>query len=143
MNKTISTYFLALLGIGLLAGGLYFIKSIEDPQGILQALPFICFGLGCGIFGHSMGEIFMLFARKHNPAAAKQLEIDRKDERNLAIVNRAKAKGYDMMAFMFVPMILAFSLMAIDITVLLLLIFSYMFILGYSTYYRVKYHKEM
>ncbi|GLX71009.1 DUF6442 family protein [Paenibacillus glycanilyticus] len=141
MNKSI--YFLMLASVVLLAGGLYFIKTIEDPQGMLQALPFICFGLGCGMFGHGMGEILTGFAMKHNPAAAKKLEIEKKDERNLAITNRAKAKGYDMMTFMFIPIITALSLMSIDITVLLLLIFVYLFSLGYSSYYRVKYYKEM
>jgi hypothetical protein len=143
MKKAISSYFLTVVGLGLLAGGLYFIKTIEDPQGLLQALPYICFGLGCGMFGHGMGEIIVGHAMKKNPAAAKQLEIDQKDERNMAIANRAKAKAYDMMVFMFGPLIIAFALMAIDLTVVLLLAFTYLFFLGYNSYYRIKYYKEM
>lgn len=99
MNKTISFYFLTVVGIILLAGGLFFIKTIEDPQGMLQALPYICVGLGCGMFGHGMGELISRRLMKNHPAAAKQLEIDKKDERNLAIANRAKAKAYDMIVF--------------------------------------------
>ncbi|MDQ0114002.1 hypothetical protein [Paenibacillus harenae] len=143
MKKIISSYFLTLVGVGLLAGGLYFIKTIEDPQGMLRALPFICVGLGCGIFGHGMGEIIVRTAMKNNPAAAKQLEIDKKDERNLAIANRAKAKAYDMMVFVLGALITAFAFMAIDLIMVLLLVFAYMFILGYNTYYRFKYYKEM
>ncbi|MFC5647541.1 hypothetical protein ACFPYJ_00035 [Paenibacillus solisilvae] len=143
MKKTISSYFLTVVGVGLLAGGLYFIKTIEDPQGMLRALPYICIGLGCGIFGHGMGEIIVRHAMKNNPAAAKQLEIDKKDERNLAIVNRAKAKAYDMMVFVLGALITAIALMAIDLIVVLLLVFAYLFILGYGAYYRFKYYKEM
>lgn len=143
MKKTISSYFLTIVGVGLLAGGLYFIKTIEDPQGMLRALPYICVGLGCGIFGHGMGEIISRRAMKHNPAAAKQLEIDKKDERNLAIANRAKAKTYDMMVFVFGALMLAFALMGIDLTAVLLLVFTYLFILGYGAYYRFRYEKEM
>lgn len=143
MKKIISYYFLTFVGVGLLAVGLYFIKTIEDPQGMLRALPYICVGLGCGIFGHGIGEIIVRSAMKKNPAAAKQLEIDKKDERNLAIANRAKAKAYDMMVFVFGALITAVALMAIDLTVVLLLVFAYMFILGYNSYYRFKYYKEM
>lgn len=143
MKKTISFYFLTVVGVGLLAVGLYFIKTIEDPQGMLRALPYICVGLGCGIFGHGMGEIIVRRAMKNNPAAAKQLEIDKKDERNLAIANRAKAKAYDMMVFVLGALITAIALMAIDLIVVLLLVFAYLFILGYCTYYRFKYYKEM
>lgn len=143
MNKIIMSYLLTLVGLGLLAGGVYFIKTIEEPQGMLRALPYICVGLGCSIFGHGIGEIIVRHAMKNNPAAAKQLEIDQNDERNLAIANQAKAKAYDMMVFVFGALILAISLMDIDLTVLLLLVFTYLFILGYCTYYRFKYYKEM
>lgn len=143
MKKTTSSYFLTVIGLGLLAGGLYFIKTIEDPQGMLRALPYICVGLGCGIFGHGMGELIGRSLTKNNPAAAKQIEINKKDERNLAIANRAKAKAYDMIVFLFGALILAFALMDIDKITLLIFIFAHLFILGYVSYYRVKYYKEM
>lgn len=143
MSKMTSSYFLTVVGLALLAVGLYFIKTIEDPQGTLQALPYICFGLGCAIFGHGMGEIILQHAMRKNPAAAKQLEIDKKDERNLAITNRAKAKAYDMMVFVFGALITALALMDIDIKMVVLFVFAYIFFLGYNSYYRVKYFKEM
>jgi hypothetical protein len=143
MKKTISFYFLTVVGVGLLATGLYFIKTIEDPQGLLRVLPFICFGLGCAIFGHGIGEIIVRHAMNNSPAAAKQLEIDKKDERNLTIANRAKAKTYDMMSFMFGALILSIALMGIEILVVILLVFIHLFILVYNSYYRYKYNKEM
>ncbi|MBT2288947.1 hypothetical protein J7E73_07340 [Paenibacillus albidus] len=143
MKKTIASYFITVVGVGLLAVGLYFIKTIEDQQGMLRALPYICVGLGCSIFGHGMGGIILRSAMKSNLAAAKQLEIDKKDERNLAIANRAKAKAYDIMVFVLGALITAIALMAIDLTVVLLLAFAYLIILGYNSYYRLKYSKEM
>ncbi|MDR6551825.1 hypothetical protein [Paenibacillus qinlingensis] len=143
MTKTTSSYLLTVVGLALLAVGLYFIKTMEDPQGILRALPYLCFGLGSSIFGHSMGEILVLHAMRNNSSAAKQLEIEMKDERNLAITQRAKAKAYDMMVFMFGALLTPLALMGIDLIVLLLFVFAYMFIIGYCTYYRYKYYKEM
>lgn len=143
MNKTNASYLIAAAGVALLIIGVFFIKTMEDPQGLLRALPCICVGLGSGMFGHGMGEIMTRFAMKHDPAAAKQLEIEQKDERNLAIINRSKAKAYDMMVFVFGALITAIALMKIDLTMVLLFVFVYMLILGYGTYYRVKYFKEM
>lgn len=143
MKKSISAYILTATGIGLLTVGLFFIKTIEDPQGMLVAMPYICVGLGCVIFGHGIGEIVLQHAMKGDPAAAKQLEIDNKDERNLAIANQAKAKAYDMMVFVYGALLLSIALMGIDLIVILLLFFSYLFIIVYNTYYRFKYDKEM
>lgn len=143
MNKTISSYLITVAGVALFAVGLYFIKTSEDPEGLLRALPYIFVGIGSGMFGHGMGEIMILYAKKHNPAAAKQLEIEQKDERNLAVANRAKAKAYDMMLYVFGALITALALMDIDLTMVLLLVFAYLFIIGYGTYYRLKYNKEM
>ncbi|MDQ6421422.1 hypothetical protein RB620_18505 [Paenibacillus sp. LHD-117] len=143
MRKIIPFYFLAVAGAALLAVGLYFIKTMEDPQGMLRALPYIFVGLGCGMFGHGMGEIVLRHAMMKAPAAAKQLEIDKNDERNTAITNRAKAKAYDMMVFVLGALITALALMATDIIMVLLLVFAYMIILGYNSYYRFKYFKEM
>lgn len=143
MKKTSAAFFLTAVGIGLLAGGLFLIKTNEDPQGMLLALPYIFVGFGCVIFGHGMGEIIVRSAMKNNPAAAKQLEIDKNDERNLAIANRAKAKAYDIMVFLFLALIIATALMGIDLIVLLLFVFGYFCILVYNSYYRYKYYKEM
>lgn len=129
----------------MLSIGLYLVKAIIkpiDPQGMMKALPYICIGLGCGIFGRGMGEIISHRAIKNYPDIKKQIEIDTQDERNSAIRNRAKAKGYDMMIFIFGALMVAFALMGIDLTVLLL-VFAYLFVVGYSSYYRYKYDKEM
>lgn len=143
MRKTILYVLFTLLGAGLFASGVYFIKTLEEPQGMWRALPYICVGLGCVILGHGIGKVVEQLAMKNNSVAAKQFEIDQKDERNIAIANRAKAKAYDMMIHVFGALIVAIALMGTDLMVVLLLALSFMFILGYSTYYRYKYDKEM
>ncbi len=143
MKNSISAYILTVVGLGLLSGGVYFIKTMEGLHGMTGALPYICVGLGCVIFGHGMGEVVLRRAMKSAPAAAKQLEIDKNDERNVAIANHAKAKAYDMMVFVFGALLFAFALMGIDLVVLLLLVFTYLLIVVYCTYYRFKFNKEM
>ncbi len=143
MKKNTSTYLATILGVFLLGIGLYLLKSIPNPEGALKALPYICIGLGSGVFGHGMGNIISHNAVKGCPDLEKQIKIDKNDERNVTISNRAKAKAYDMMLFVFGALMLSFALMEVDLTVILLLVFAYLFICGYGIYYRFKYDKEM
>ncbi len=71
------------------------------------------------------------------------MEINENDERNIAIANRAKAKAYDMMVFVFGALMLSYALMDTDMVASLMLVFAYLFVIGYGIFYRVKYDKEM
>ncbi|MEK3899180.1 MULTISPECIES: DUF6442 family protein [unclassified Paenibacillus] len=143
MKKSVTAYLLVITGVVLLAGSLYLIRTVHEPEGVLRTLPYVCIGLASGMFGSGVGEIMSRQALKSNPAAAKQVEINKNDERNVTIANRAKAKAYDMMVFVFGALMLALALMETDLTVVLLLVFGYLFTIGYGVYYRFKYDREM
>ncbi|MGC6175733.1 DUF6442 family protein [Lacrimispora sp. 38-1] len=141
--KRKTDYIITSIGFILLAAGLYLVKVLPDPQGLLLTLPYIFIGFGCGIFGHGMGNILSCKLTKNAPDIQKKLEIEKNDERNIAISNRAKAKAYDMMTFVFGALMVSFALMSIDTTAVLLLVFVYLFVHGYGIYFRIKYDKEM
>lgn len=143
MKKNGMDYIITILGILLLGVGLFLIKLIPDQRGAMEALPYIFVGLGCGTFGHGMGNIISRKTLKNSPNIQKQLEIDKKDERNVTIGNSAKAKAYDMMIFVFGALMLSYALMGIDMIVVLLLVLTYLFVITYGLYYRFKYEKEM
>lgn len=136
-------YVFVIIGIVLLGSGLYFVKSISDPQGIMLTLPYVCIGIGSGLFGHGMGSILSRRALQNNPQMQKQMEIEQNDERNIAIANRAKGKAFDMMTFVFGALMIAFALMGADLAAVLLLVSAYLFVHGYAVYCRCKYEKEM
>lgn len=142
MKKSIDYAVIAIGGI-LLALGLYLAIAKSESKGIMLALPYVCVGLGCGVFGHGMGNIISKKTMKIDPKLAKQQEIDRNDERNVAINNRAKAKAYDCMTFVFGALVLSFALMNSDLIATLLMVFAYLFVHGYAIFYRCKYDKEM
>lgn len=143
MKKSKADYVITALGILLLVVGGYIIKSGQDTQGIMRALPYVCIGLGCGIFGHGMGNIISRKTIQTDPKLEKQLEIQKNDERNIAISQRAKAKAYDLMTFVYGALMLTFALMGVDMVEVLLLVFAYLFVHGYAVYFRCKYDKEM
>ncbi len=143
MMKKNFNYLVAIVGLLLLATGLILLKAIANPQGILLVVPYVCIGLGCGAFGHGVGDIVNNRVAKNNPQLQKQVEIDKNDERNMAIANQAKAKAYDIMLYVFGALMVAFPLMSVDMVVVLLLVAAYLFVVGFFIYYLNKYHKEM
>ncbi len=135
--------FLAAIGFIIFVTGLALIKLLPDTDGILKTLPFICIGLGSGIFGGNIGTVINNKAMFKNPQAAKQIEIEQKDERNQAINDKSKARVYDLMVFVFAGIIVAFTLMQADIYVIITLVALYLFSLFLNVYYFWKYNQEM
>ncbi len=143
MKEKNFSYFIVGVGVVLLAVGLILLKLIANPRGIMIALPYVCIGLGCGAFGHGLGDIVKHRIIKNDPQLQKQIEIEKNDERNIAISNQAKAKAYDIMLYVFGALMVAFALMDVDIVAILLLVAAYLFVVGFSIFYLNKYHKEM
>ena len=134
---------LGILGLALLALGLYLVKTTNATEGILLTLPYVFVGIGSGLFGQGMGGVIERRVLKKNPEILKQKEIEVNDERNQQISNRAKSKAYDVMVFVFGALMVAFALMGMDIVAVLLLVFAYLFVVGSAVYYRVKFEKEL
>ena len=141
--KRAKNIWLSVLGFALIAAGIYLIKTVPDPQGIMRALPFLLVGFGCGIFGHGLGELLAKKAAIVDPETARRMEIDQTDERNVMIGSLAKAKGYDMMTYVFGALMVAFALMNASWTVILPMVIAYLFVHGYAIYFRCKFEKEM
>ena len=134
---------LSLLGFVLIGAGIYMLRTVPDPQGIMRALPFLLVGFGCGIFGHGLGDLLAKKSVQSDPAMARQLESAQTDERNVMIGSMAKAKGYDMMTYVFGALMVAFALMGAPWTVIIPMVIAYLFVHGYAIYFRVKLEKEM
>lgn len=129
----------AVLGLLVLAAGLVLVKTGTGEA----VIPYLLVGIGSGVFGHGAGQWLSDRAIRRDPALEKQLEIERNDERNRMITDRAKAKAYDLMVTLFGAMFLAFALLESDWRLLLLLCAAYLFVCGYSIFCRAKLEREM
>ena len=142
MSRATKQYILTIAGILCFITGLVSLKAIAEPQGVLQVLPYLCIGIGCGVFGHGAGEIAANRAYAKNPQLRKQMEIEKQDERNIAIANQAKAKAYDSMLYVLGAVMIAFALMNVQTTTILLLVGAYLLVVGVFIFYLNKYQKE-
>ena len=138
--KNKANYLLILLGVILAALGLTLIKTTVNPQGMLRALPYVCIGLGSGLFGHGMGEVLCDRALRGSPEIKRALEIEQQDERNIAIADRAKGRAFDQMTFIFGALMVS---MGVELAAVLLLVFAYLLVQGFALYYRFKFEREM
>lgn len=143
MKSKIANCTSMILGLCLLAIALFLLKTITDPQGVMLALPYVCIGVGCGLFGQGMGNLISQRALRNDPELKKKLDIEQKDERNIAIMNQAKGKAFDAMTFVFSALMLCFALMGVDMIPLLLLVFAYLLVHVLALYYRFQLEKEM
>lgn len=135
--------FLSVLGAVLFIVGLVLLLLLPDAEGILKTLPFVCVGVGAGIFGGNFSSAMRNRAINKNPQLAKQAEIEAKDERNYMIRNKAKASAYNLMIFVYAAILLAFTLMQVEAYIILTLVGAYLFFIFSYVYYLSKYYKEM
>ncbi len=143
-NKSIRKYLVySLIGFIILGAGAILAKLIVDAQGIMQTLPYVFIGIGAGVFGQNIGTTLSILALKKAPQMAKQKEIEEKDERNVSIRNKAKAKAYDLMVMVFGALMLALTLMQVNWTVIITIIIAYFFIVFSNVYFLCKLHNEM
>ena len=142
-NSKAKNYITIIAGLIILLSGLFLLKTPDEILTSLKAFPYIIICLGCGIFGHGIGNMISNNALKNYPDILKELSVEQTDERNVIICNTAKAKAYDMMIFILGSLLIALALMKIDISVVLIIAGAYLFITGYGIYYRIKFEKEM
>lgn len=143
-NEGIAKYIvLSAFGLVILIAGFAFAILQPATQGVMQTLPYICIGVGAGLFGGYLGTSIKKYIMKKDPKAAKKIEIEAKDERNVAISNKAKAKAYDLMQIVFGALILLFALMQVDMYVILAFVAAYLSIIFSMVYYFNKFNKEM
>ncbi len=140
MKKQIRLFFGVILGLLLIAGGLWALKA---GAAVPLPMPYLGIGVGCGLFGHHLGALLNLRVRERDPEAARRQDIAEKDERNIRLRERAQAKAYNIMVYVFGALLVSFGLMGVEMAPLLLLVAAYLFVCGSSVYYHVKYEKEM
>lgn len=142
MKKNTRNVLFILLGLLAAAAGLWLLRSGAD-LGVVGTLPYLCIGVGCGLFGHGAGELLAPRAVQGDPALQKRLEVERADERNRAIADRAKGKAFDQMTFVYGALMLTFALMQVELAAVLLLVAAYLFVVFDSIYWLNRYQKEM
>ena len=137
MNIRHRGLFLPLFGLLLCVAGAVLLKN----GGLATPLPYVLLGVGCGLFGQGAGALISQKILQSTPETERSLRIERNDERNVTLANRAMA--YDLMSVIFGALMVSFALMGVELTAVLLLAAAYLSVHGYAIWCRCKLEKEM
>lgn len=109
----------------------------------LDFVSYIFIIAGLFIFGHFVSNILKYISIKNIKGLERKIEIDKNDERNIMIMNKSKSKAYDLMTYLFMIIIIAFSFMNIDKLIIIVLLALYLIIQIYAIFCRFKFEREM
>lgn len=109
----------------------------------LDFVSYIFIIAGLCIFGHFVSNILKYISIKNIKGLERKIEIDKNDERNIMIMNKSKSKAYDLMTYLFMIVIIAFSFMNIDKLIIIVLLALYLIIQIYAIFCRFKFEREM
>ena len=109
----------------------------------LNSLSGLLLGIGAGVFGANIAKLFSISLEKKNPDIIKENEIELKDERNVLIRQRAKAKSADIMQWLI--MLIAYLTIFVNAPLWITLLTVGIFVLYniIQIYYINKFNKEM
>ena len=103
----------------------------------------ILLGTGAGVLGANIAKLYFINLEKKNPDIIKENEIELKDERNVLILQKAKAKSADITQWLI--MLVAYLEILVNAPLWITLVTIGIFVLYniIQIYYVNKFNKEM
>ena len=131
-----STFYVMAITISVIMIILSQFVELNSHSGILL-------GTGAGVIGASIAKLYTINLEKKNPDMIKENEIELKDERNILIRQRAKAKSADITQWLI--MIIAYLEIFVNAPLWIILLTVGIFVLYniIQIYYINKFNKEM
>ena len=131
-----STFYVMAITISVIMIILSQFVELNSHSGILL-------GTGAGVIGASIAKLYFINLEKKNPDIAKENEIELQDERNILILQRAKAKSADITQWLI--MIIAYLEIFVNAPLWIILLTVGIFVLYniIQIYYINKFNNEM
>jgi len=135
MQKKSMFYITAIIISVIMIIGSQFVE-LNSHSGILL-------GTGAGVLGANIAKLYFINLEKKNPDIIKENEIELKDERNILIRQRAKAKSADIIQWLI--MLIAYLTIFVNAPLWITLLTVGIFVLYniIQIYYINKFNKEM
>ena len=131
-----STFYVMAITISVIMIILSQFVELNSHSGILL-------GTGAGVLGANIAKLYFINLEKKNPDIIKENEIELKDERNVLILQKAKAKSADITQWLI--MLVAYLEIFVNAPLWIILLTVGIFVLYniIQIYYINKFNKEM
>ena len=137
------TYTFIIMGLLLIIGSIIALYFFRDEKSAYTVISFTVFGCGFGLLGDGIGRLNAARLEKKDPERMKLFNIEKNDERNIAIDEKARAKAFTLSQYLFPAVLVALVIMKVDIKALIPVVAADLLVLAYSLYIRQKLYKEM
>ena len=136
-------YTFIIIGLLLIIGSIIALYFFRDKKSAYTVISFTVFGGGFGLLGDGIGRLNAARLEKKDPERMKLFNIEKHDERNIAIDEKARAKAFTLSQYLFSAMLVVLAIMRVELKALLIVLCVDLIVLVYSMYIRLKLYKEM
>ncbi|MCR5721385.1 MAG: hypothetical protein K6G72_03435 [Lachnospiraceae bacterium] len=136
-------YILLITGLLLVIGSSFAFYFFGSEKFAYTVISYSIFGGGFGLLGDGIGRLNAARLEKKDPERMRMVNIEKNDERNIAIDEKARAKAFTLSQYLFSAVLVALAIMRVDLKALLLVLAADLLTLTYSLYIRLKLYKEM
>ena len=144
MEKRGRTAFILLtIGVILVIVSTITLFFLSDERLTYTVVSYVVFGIGFGLVGDALGRLNSMRLEKKDPERMKVIRVEKNDERNIAIDEKAKAKAFSFMTYLYAVVLVALAIMRVELRALLIMVAAYLLVVIFSLFAKLKLYKEM
>ena len=144
MNKERRTItILLIIGVILIIMSVMSLFFLREAGYTYTVAGYVVFGIGFGLLGDALGRFSVMRLERNNPERMKAIRAEKSDERNIAIDEKAKAKAFSFMTYLYAVVLVVLAIMRVELKALLIMVAAYLLVVLYSLSVKLKLYKEM
>ena len=138
-----TAFVLLIIGVILVIVSTIALFYLSNAQYSYTVVSYVVFGIGFGLVGDALGRLNSMRLEKKDPERMKIIRVERNDERNIAIDEKARAKAFSFMTYLYAVVLVVLAVMRVDLKSLLIMVAAYLLVVMYSLFVKFKLYKEM
>lgn len=138
-----AAYIFLIIGLLLVIGSSFALYFFGNEKFAYTVISYCIFGGGFGLLGDGIGRLNAARLEKKDPERMRLYNIEKNDERNIYIDEKARAKAFTLSQYLFSAVLVVLAIMRVELKALLLVLAADLLVLAYSLYIRLKLYKEM
>jgi uncharacterized membrane protein len=138
-NRTVLLFFV----VGIAAGAMLVLLGALFNDSVGKTWAGACFGAGAGLVGLCTSRLVISLVYRKHPDAALKIAVEEKDERNVAIREKADAQVNRILTFVLPAATLVFVLMNVELAVTLAMCGIVLLQAFLAIFFNIRYGKRM
>jgi len=134
---------LVVIGVILALASILVFLFVKNTRFNYTVISYAIFGGGFGLLGDGLGRLNSARIAKKNPEKMKLINIEKNDERNVSINEKAAAKTFWFMFYIFAVVLIVLVIMRIDVKALYIVLAAYEISIIFFLLIKLKLYREM